>query len=144
VKKQIAPVEKSYQPVERVQQSHKPEQGTVERELQRVNEQVDRSYDIRPEPSTVYERSATPAQDSLESESCAAPAEQRDIEAAVAAGAAGYTGVSIGMFFSILVAIIMLRSLMLNHRGCPSKSMAKKDQIRTSLAMTQEWGESCL
>ena len=57
-----------------------------------IYNEVERSYDVRPEPSQVYERSAT-VQDSLESESIAAPAEQRDIEAAVAAGAAGYAGV---------------------------------------------------
>lgn len=58
-----------------------------------IYNEVERSYDVRPEPSQVYERSAT-VQDSLESESIAAPAEQRDIEAAVAAGAAGYAGES--------------------------------------------------
>jgi len=54
-----------------------------------IYNEVERSFDTRPAPSQVYERSAT-AQDSLESESIAAPAEQRDIEAAVAAGAAAY------------------------------------------------------
>ena len=67
-----------------------------EQEPERIPElynEVDRSYDTRPAPSQVYERNAI-AEDSLESESIAAPAEQRDIEAAVAAGAAGYAGVA--------------------------------------------------
>merc|ERR1739838_1162578 len=38
------------------------------------------------------------------------------------------------------VLLLMLGNLMLNHKGCPSKSMAKEDQMPTSLAMTQEWG----
>ena len=99
LRKQTAPVEKASKPepaVERVLQVYEPE-----REEQRVNQEpsveqmyneVERSYNTRPEPSTVYERSAQ-VQDNIESESIAAPAEQRDLEAAVAAGAAAYAGV---------------------------------------------------
>ena len=109
LRKQTAPVEKAYKPepaVERVLQVYEPE-----REEQRVNQEpsveqmynaVERSYDTRPEPSTVYERSAQ-VQDNIESESIAAPAEQRDLEAAVAAGAAAYTGVRISMLRIILI-----------------------------------------
>ena len=88
--------------VERILKPFKPEQEErqeqvmiKEQEPERIPEmynEVDRSYDTRPAPSQVYERSSI-AEDSLESESIAAPAEQRDIEAAVAAGAAGYAGV---------------------------------------------------
>merc|ERR1739838_75839 len=105
LRKQTAPVEKAYKPepaVEKVLQAYEPEQVVVEREEQRVKQEpsveqmyneVERSYNTRPEPSTVYERSAQ-VQDNIESESIAAPAEQRDLEAAVAAGAAAYTGES--------------------------------------------------
>jgi len=89
--------------VERILKPFKPEQVErqeqvmiKEQEPERIPElynEVDRSYDTRPAPSQVYERNAI-AEDSLESESIAAPAEQRDIEAAVAAGAAGYAGES--------------------------------------------------
>ena len=83
--------------VERILKPYKPEQiEKQEQEPERLPElynEVDRSYDTRPAPSQVYERNAI-AEDSLESESIAAPAEQRDIEAAVAAGAAGYAGVA--------------------------------------------------
>merc|ERR1719317_1736562 len=89
--------------VERILKPFKPEQIErqeqviiMEQEPERIPEmynEVDRSYDTRPAPSQVYERSSI-AEDSLEPESIAAPAEQRDIEAAVAAGAAGYAGES--------------------------------------------------
>jgi len=105
---QQAPVKKVFKQepaAERVLQPFQPEEVEMQvvikekvqkQEPERIPEiynEVDRSYDTRPAPSQVYERSAAP-QDSLESESIAAPAEQRDIEAAVAAGAAGYAGES--------------------------------------------------
>ena len=104
---------------------------------QEVYNEVERSYDTRPAPSQVYERSSS-AQDSLESESFAAPAEQRDIEAAVAAGAAGYAGVSRRVLSSVFASRFILRNHMLNHRGYPSKSMDKVDQMLTSMDMTPE------
>ena len=104
---------------------------------QEVYNEVERSYDTRPAPSQVYERSSS-AQDSLESESFAAPAEQRDIEAAVAAGAAGYAGVSRRVLSSFFAIRFIPRNHMLNHRGYPSKYMDKVDQMLTSMDMTPE------
>merc|ERR1719270_3123868 len=107
VNRQQEPVQQVYrEPMKQVYQQEpvkKAFQSKPERNLkpfipepqpdEEIYNEVERSYDVRPEPSQVYERSAT-VQDSLESESIAAPAEQRDIEAAVAAGAAGYAGES--------------------------------------------------
>jgi len=83
-----------YNEVERSYDNKQPIYNEVERSYdtnEPIYNEVERAYDTKPEPSNLYERSSNaPVEDSIVSESYAAPAEQRDLEAAVAAGAAAY------------------------------------------------------
>ena len=102
---------------------------------------LDRSHP----PPRLSKLSARHTQDSLEEEShpygLSSPSEQRSLEAAVAAGAAGYNAV--GIIFPLVRLLIILnsRNVTMNQKGFPSRSMDKRDHILTDLVMILGWGK---